>query len=225
MFWLGNVWPRGPFHTMTSGQPTENSVTLWLQELQAGESVAAGRIWERYYERLVRLAAQKLRSAPRRMADEEDVVLNAFDSFYRGVNGGRFPQLDDRDDLWQVLVMLTARKAINQAKHDQRQKRGGGQIRGESVFIGANDEPMAGIDQVVGGEPTPEFAQQVGEDFEELLASLNDDMLRRIALAKLEGYTNDEIAAKFDVRTRTIERKLSLIRELWAQFENPSSLE
>ncbi|QDU25094.1 ECF sigma factor [Anatilimnocola aggregata] len=208
---------------MTSGEPNNNSVTMWLQDLQAGEAVAAGRIWQRYYERLVRLAAHKLRTAPRRVADEEDVVLNAFDSFCRGVNGGRFPRLDDRDDLWQVLVMLTARKAINQAKHDQRQKRGGGLTRGESVFSGTSDEPVAGIDQVVGGEPTPEFAQQVGEEFDQLLASLNDETLRRIALAKLEGYTNDEIAAQLGVRTRTIERKLSLIRDLWGQFEKPDA--
>jgi RNA polymerase sigma factor (sigma-70 family) len=204
---------------MSQDEPNDNSVTIWLRSLQAGEPDAAGLIWKRYYERLVRLAAQKLRSASRRSADEEDVVLNAFASFCRGAGEGRFPRLDDRNDLWQVLVMLTARKALNQAKHDQRQKRGGGQIRGESVFIGANDAPVAGIDQVVGGEPTPEFAHQLGEEFEQLLATLNDDTLRRIALAKLEGYTNDEIAGQIGVRTRTIERKLSLIRELWGQLE------
>ena len=37
----------------------------------------------------------------------EDVVVDAFDSLCRGVQAGRFPNLDDRDDLWQVLMLLT----------------------------------------------------------------------------------------------------------------------
>ena len=32
----------------------------------------------------------------RRMSDEEDVVLSAFNSFYRGAAAGRFPRLEDR---------------------------------------------------------------------------------------------------------------------------------
>lgn len=213
-----------PTVTHYIGEPREravsdqNSVTLWLADLKAGESAAAAKLWQRYYERLVRLAANKLRSGPRRMADEEDVVVTAFGSFCEGVQQGRFPRLDDRDDLWQVLVMLTARKAVNQLKHDHRQKRGQGQVRGESIWL-AQEDLGNGIDQVIGGEPTPEFAQEVGEECERLLGVLNDETLRQVALAKMEGYTNDEIAEKLGVKTRTVERKLKLIRDLWAEAE------
>jgi RNA polymerase sigma factor (sigma-70 family) len=196
----------------------QGTVTIWLQALQDGRPSAATDLWQHYYERLVRLAAQKLRSAPRRMADEEDVVATAFNSFYRGVEQGRFPKLDDRDDLWQVLVMLTARKAVNQVKHATRQKRGDGQVRGESIFINPND-PSAGIHEIVGDEPTPEFAHEVSEEYARMLEVLNDDTLRAVAIAKLEGYSNDEIAEKMNVKTRTIERKLKTIRELWSAAE------
>jgi len=37
---------------------------------------------------------------------------------------------------------------------------------------------------------------------------------RRVALAKMEGYTNDEIAAQLECAPRTVERKLRLIRSL-----------
>ena len=84
-------------------------------------------------ERLIRLASRKLGDLPRRVADEEDVVLSAFNDFLRGVEDGRFTRLDDRDDLWQVLVMLTERKAIGLRRHDPGEKRGGGQVRGESA--------------------------------------------------------------------------------------------
>jgi hypothetical protein len=128
------------------------SITALIRKLQHGESVAAGGLWERYYEKLIYLARNKLRSSPRRVADEEDVVVTAFDAFLRGVEAKRFPRLDDRSDLWHVLVMLTARKAANQLKHDRRQKRGEGQIRGESVFMSKDDQQ--GIDQVAGAVQT-----------------------------------------------------------------------
>ncbi|MDX1948408.1 MAG: ECF-type sigma factor [Pirellulaceae bacterium] len=198
--------------------PDQGSITQWIGDLRDGRSAAAGKLWERYFGRLVGLARKKLRDTPRRMADEEDVVVNAFQSFCAGAAEGRFPKLGDRDDLWQVLVVLTARKAADQMKHQFRQKRGGGVVRGESVFIEKmNGEERALIDQVVGSEPTPEFAAQLTEECGRLLDLLNDETLRAVAIARMEGYSNDEIAAKMGVKTRTIERKLNLIRELWSQ--------
>src|SRR5262245_17756158 len=91
--------------------------TNWMEQLRRGDTAAAQRLWEDYFERLTRLARQELAGAPRRAVDEEDTVLAALHSFCRGVRQGRFPKLDDRDDLWQVLVVLTARKASKQAKH------------------------------------------------------------------------------------------------------------
>src|SRR6516225_6362744 len=97
------------------------SVTDWLGLLKGGDSAAAQRLWEAYFRRLVGLARAKLQGTPRRATDEEDVALSAFDSFCRGAAQGRFPQLLDRLDLWQLLVLLTARKAFDLAQHERRQ--------------------------------------------------------------------------------------------------------
>src|SRR5438270_7684759 len=119
---------------MTAG----GSVTRWVTALKDGDAAAAQAIWERYHGRLVALARDKLRAARRRAADEEDVVQNAFHSFFRGVAAGRFPQLDDRDNLWRLLVVITARKALDQLAHDHRKRRGGGTVQGESgIYPGA----------------------------------------------------------------------------------------
>ena len=83
-----------------------------------GDSYAAQKLWERYLDRLVRLARRKLGGAPRRAADEEDVAIAAFANFYRGVEAGRFSKLDDRDDLWQLLIVLTERNAIDQIRRE-----------------------------------------------------------------------------------------------------------
>src|SRR6516164_6398408 len=96
----------------------EASVTPWIDRLKAGDPDAAQKLWERYFRRLLGLARRKLGAAPRRAADEEDVALSAFDSFCRAAEQGRFPRLSDRSDLWQLLVLLTARKAFDLAQHE-----------------------------------------------------------------------------------------------------------
>lgn len=182
------------------------SVTQWLLQLRAGDRAAAQPIWERYFARLVRLARTHLSHQARRVADEEDVVICAFDSFCRGAEVGRFPQLDDSHDLWRVLVTITERKAINQLKHAGRQKRN---PNGSSVSFDEQEHSPAG--------PSPWFCARAAELYVELLAGLRDEALRTIAVMKLEGYSTEEIAAKLECSTRTVERKLSLIREQWLE--------
>jgi DNA-directed RNA polymerase specialized sigma24 family protein len=194
------------------------SVTLWLGALKAGDLDAAQPLWERYFAQLVRLARARLRAAPRggADADEEDAALSAFDSFCRGVARGRFPRLADRDELWRLLVVLTARKAGAQAQRQRRQKRGGGRVLREADLLGADpDGGDAGLEQVVGTEPTPEFASMVAEEYRRLLDGLGDEDLRRIALWKMEGYSNEEIRQRLGCSLRTVTLKLALIRTLW----------
>jgi RNA polymerase sigma factor (sigma-70 family) len=191
------------------------SVTHWIHRLQDEEPAAAQKLWERYYRRLVGLARKRLRTARRRVADEEDAVLAAFDSFFRGARQGRFPRLTDRDDLWRLLVVITARKAIDLRKRELRLKEGGGKVRGDSVFPDGSGSDEAGFEQVVGPEPSPEFAAQVAEEYQRLLDMLPDEELRSIAMWRMESYTNEEIAARLECRVPTVERRLRLIRKHW----------
>ncbi len=93
---------------------------------------------------------------------------------------------------------------------------GGGAVRGESAFITEDAVPgCGGIDQVLGREPTPEFAVQVAEQCELMIGMLDDQSLRVVALLKLEGFTNEEIARTLDCALGTVERKLSRIRKRW----------
>src|SRR5262245_12501029 len=199
---------------------SEGSVTCWLTQLQTGDPEAAQALWERYYRRMLGLARVKLQGTRRAAADEEDVALSAFETFCRGCEAGRFPQLADRDDLWRLLMTLTARKAVRTLRQERRQKRGGGAVLDEAALADMPTEQE--LDQVLGREPTPEFAAQVADECRRLLQLLGDAELERIALLKMEGYTNEEIAAKLDYTVRTIERKVTLIRRLWAkEVEEP----
>jgi DNA-directed RNA polymerase specialized sigma24 family protein len=183
---------------------SEGSITRWIDQLQAGDVAAAQPLWEHYFHQLVDLARRKLGAKPL-IADGEDVALSAFDSFCRGLKRGRFPDLHDRDNLWKLLVVLTARKACHLLRDEQRLKRGGGQA------IGMDQE----LASVASREPDPEFAAEVAENCQRLLGILGDDELRTIALGKMEGYTAEEIAGQRNCAPRTVERKLRLIRSLW----------
>ena len=196
----------------------QGSVSRWLSDLKAGDRAAAQPLWDRYFDRLVRLARARLRAARNTAADadEEDAALSAFDSFCAGADRGRFPQLADRDDLWRLLVVITARKVLAQARRSRRQKRGGGLVLAETDLPPAGSAEEAGLlDQVIGPEPTPEFAAMMAEGYRRLLDGLGDEALRQVAVWRLEGYSNDEIADRLGCARRTVARRLDLIRHHW----------
>lgn len=155
-------------------------------------------LWERYFDRLVRLARARLRQAPGSMIDAEDVALSAINSFCRRTADGRFPRLDDRQDLWRILMTIAARKAA-------------GVFRRPTP--GTQDDGV--LDRIIGTEPTPELAAMVADEVRYLLESLPNDSYRTIALQKLESYTNEEIAANLGCCTKNVEYKLRNIRATW----------
>jgi DNA-directed RNA polymerase specialized sigma24 family protein len=197
----------------------EGSVSRWIADLKTGDAEAARELWHRYFDDLVRIARDKLRATRRLGADEdeEDAALSAFGSFCEGAARGNFPLLTDRDDLWRLLVVITARKAWAQAERRGRQKRGG-LVRIESGRGSTDDssaDGAAAIDRVAAPDPSPEFAAMVAEEYQRLLGALDDEPLRQVALWKMDGYTIEEIADRLGCARRTVSRRLELIRKTW----------
>ena len=178
------------------------------------------QFWPRrvYFPRLVSRARCRLAGVPRPAADEEDVALSAFDSFCRAAERGHFTDLGDRDDLWQLLVVLTDPKACDLANYERRRRPGGAHGADETALPkwgdAAEDTPL---DQIQSPEPSPEFAAMAAEEYRRLLGVLGDDDLRRVAVCKMEGYTVAEIAAQVGRVPRTVKRWLRLIRQTWEQ--------
>jgi DNA-directed RNA polymerase specialized sigma24 family protein len=196
----------------------DGSITRFVGDLKTGDTHAAERLWERYSGDLIRLARARLRSTStsRAAADEEDVVLSAFGSFCAGAARGQFPQLEDRDDLWKILVTITVRKATDLVRHARRQKRGMGRVLDGADLAGAGwgnkGDPLA---LIPGPEPAPDLAVLVAEECHRLLGLLHDDGLCRIALERMAGYHDVEIAARLGCTRRTVMRKLIRIRNAW----------
>lgn len=180
--------------------PANQSVTRLIRQLEAGRDSAAGPLLERYFERLVRLAHQRLRASPGMTGYEEDVALRSFHSLCRRVRDHDRPlQLAGRDDLWRLLALRTISRAIDLLRRHKPQETPGDYE----------------VEQLLSREPTPEEAAEVADECQRLLDLLDEPELRQVALWKVEGYTNEEIAAKLECVPRTVERKLSRIRMLW----------
>lgn len=196
------------------------SVTVWLGLLRDGQlDEAARKLWEAYFSRLVRLAQARLGGTARRAPDAEDVALSAFASFVRAAAAGRFPRLEDRDDLWQVLLVLTARKAGKLVRHENAVRRGGGREGALPDLVVEGNRASAL--ELVSDEPDPAEAAVMAEECERLLERLGEPRLRQVAVWKLEGYSNSEIAGLLDRSEGTVERKLQLIRQIWQDATGP----
>jgi RNA polymerase sigma factor (sigma-70 family) len=188
----------------------DSDIESLIERAARGDEQAAIEIWNDYYDRLVRYARSKMRGMPRRDVDEEDVVLSAMNSFFGGARDGRLaPQ--DAGELWKLLATLTVRKATAQLRRRHTLKRGRGEIRGESAFDA----------EQVGSPPPPpldwdHFAPRLGIACEELLAGLENDQLRQIALLRLAGYSNAEIAARVGCSVATVKRRVEQIRQSWS---------
>lgn len=193
-----------------------DSVTQWIHALKDGDAEAAAALWNRFFRRVVACAGVKMRNAERRAADEEDIAASVFESLWRGANERRFNDLQDRDDLWRLLAAITHQKSVDQLRFQLRRKRGAGRVRGDSaVALGESEVVGDRFDALPGDDLEPGFLVLMEEQYQRLLQQLRDDGLRRVALGRLEGSTNREIASQLGVTERAVERKLQLIRTKW----------
>lgn len=164
------------------------------------------QLWEHYFQPLVRLARSRMRPRACRVVEAEDIALEAFlefcDRLARPDTDQRFPLLESRQHLWKLLACFTVRTAFDV---QQKQNRREAIVRGESALGEDGFAPFAGR------EPPPEFSAAVTE----LLDQLQDEVLKSVALRKMEGWTVPEIARELDCSPSTVERKLRAIRSIW----------
>ena len=151
------------------------------------------------------------------------MALSALNCVFQGAAEGKYPELGDRDELWRLLALIAARKVLNQARDERRQKRGGGRVRGEAALAAgpADGDASSVLAEVIGPGPTPEFAALMAEEYGRRLEELGDESLRRVAEWRLEGYDLEEIAARLGCGTRTVRRRLERIRQVWSREGRP----
>jgi RNA polymerase sigma factor (sigma-70 family) len=145
-----------------------------------------------------------------------------FRSFCARQGRGEF-ELADRDELWRLLVTITLRKARNTARNHHRDRR---DVARERTISGSDDQdsscPGWALEQMDTSAPSPAEAAVLNEALERRLESLDNPQLRQIALWRLEGYSNREIADRLECTERSVERKLERIRSKWSSYDDHS---
>jgi DNA-directed RNA polymerase specialized sigma24 family protein len=194
-----------------------SSVTDWIESLKRGSDDASRKIWQRYVEQLVRAADRHLKDMPRRTVDGEDIAQEAFSGFFRGVQENRLSKLEDRDDLWQVLIALADRRAMDHMRRELGPQRGQGRTRGDSAMEQSGIPSASGtmgFDNLAGPAITPESSEALIRLIQQSFPELADEELQQIALDRTANYSIAEIARRHGIAPRSAERKLKLIRHI-----------
>ena len=183
---------------------TLGSVSRLIGDVRNGCDSAALALWNRFAPSLHAYARRRLVNSDTAAADDEDAVVTAFQSFLRRCSDGNYPALSSRDELWRLLVTITAHKVLNQVRGQKCRKRG-------RDFARVPFQP----EDLTAATPTPEFCAVMRDQLNHLMSQLTDDGLRAIAQMRLEGYSNREISTKIGRSVPTVERRLRLIRACW----------
>lgn len=182
------------------------SITRFMRDLEDGESPrrndAVRELWEYFFADLACYARKRLRAmnSPTGPADEEDAAERAFTKVCRAIERGRL-KLDHRVDLQKVLRSATADEVLNL---HHRAKRSAGTTSDEFL-----------LSQIPDQSPSPELLMLALDACQRLLGLLASDSLRRIAVWKLAGWTNEAIRAQLGCSLATVERALARIRDTW----------
>ncbi|WP_372898425.1 ECF-type sigma factor [Stieleria sp.] len=190
----------------------QDSVSEWIADMKRGDSMAVASLWERYFERICQLADKKLAGASRSFVDEHDLAIGAMRAIWEGAQKGRFRRLQNREDLWQLLVVITKRKAANvhRDQHALKQRRGRRSDFHPSILLD--------FVELIESPPTETLIDQIPLSCRELLSRLNERD-REIALMRLAGHSNREIAVEQNCSVATVERHLRNIREVWSDHD------
>ena len=188
----------------------DGSITVWINALRGQDSQAAQELWHRYFPRMVALARRQLREAAAGGFDEEDVALSAFNVFCQVIQKDRFPDLQTRDELWPILAKITVHKGIDWQRKSAAQKR---EAPGK----------QESVDHIVAEQPAPDVEAIMAEECQRLLNMLDEAIHTKVALLKLDGFSNDEISSATGYSRRTIQRILALIRKRWSAAINEST--
>ncbi|MFO0826172.1 MAG: sigma-70 family RNA polymerase sigma factor [Gemmataceae bacterium] len=178
-------------------QPTIDDRDL-IAAYKAGSESAARKLFDRYCEKLMRLAQRRIGQRMASRIDPEDAVQSAFRTFFARVKNDQF-RFEGESEIFKLLVRLTVNKTLRQIAHHRAAKRD----PGRETAQGLEDDTL--LEQLTADEPLPEVQVALLEEFERFLKQL-PEFDREVLQLKFEGYTTTEIAKKLNSYDRKIRR-------------------
>lgn len=182
-----------------SNSAASQSFDNLFEGLEGGQQEAAGKIYYRFIDALVRLAATKLDPKLGAKADPESVAQSVFQSFFARQNREEF-SLHNWGQVYGLLTHITLRKCLNRNRDLRRQK------RDETGHVTFEDWQKAS------GGPGPEDEAMVKELLNKALDSFDGDHQRMITLF-MEGNSIEKVAQEVGFSSRMVQRVVKQFRE------------
>ncbi|MFP6666905.1 MAG: sigma-70 family RNA polymerase sigma factor [Pirellulales bacterium] len=170
----------------------------WIRGFRTNDESAVADFWNRYEERLRRLAERNLSERMKRHVDADDVVQSVFRTFLRRAGQGKF-ELQDRQNVLSLLTTITLNKIRHKVRHYAAQKRGGD-----------NDQYFETMADLGGDQPTPDEVVAL-QEIEDLLRGFDEEQQQVVEL-KLQNHTNEEVARRLQCSERTVRRMLKKVQ-------------
>lgn len=177
-----------------------------VAEFKAGSESAARELFDKYCERLMKLAKRRIGQRMTSRVDPEDVIQSAFRTFFVRVKNDQFV-FDAEDDLFKLLVRLTVNKALRQIAYHRAAK------RNPELEAGQASESQDMLQQLRDDTPSPEVEAALIEEFEKFMEQLQPTE-REVLSMKLQGYSTVEIAEKLGSYDRKVRRILERIEAM-----------
>src|SRR5262245_16666180 len=152
-----------------------------LERYRRHDESAAQELFDRYAERLTRLARTRLSRSLLARLDPEDIVQSAYRSFFLLAQDGI--ELRQSGDLWRLLARITLRKVCRNARRH----------RADCRSVEREESLEEGV--ILSREPAPEDEAALADELRCVLAPLTA-IQRRIAELRLLGQEAEEIASQ-----------------------------
>lgn len=181
-------------------------VDQWLQAVVEGDELAVAEFWQKYGERLNRLAESRLSSRLARRVGADDVVQSVCRTFFRRAREGQF-DLADAEALWRLLCVITVTKCRMTARFHGRERRG---LDREQPLDGKPGDSFSPCEAAAADLP-PDKAAEMDDELARLLGVLDPEEQQLVDL-KLQEHTNEEIAKQLGCSERTVRRVLKRVQ-------------
>jgi RNA polymerase sigma-70 factor (ECF subfamily) len=187
---------------MTAGESFDDVMI----RLRAGDQDAAREVFQRFADRLIRLAKRRFDAVMRRKVDPEDVVQSAYKSFFHRYAAGKL-EVHDWGKLWSLLVTITVRKCLDRVEYHRAERR---DARREAALRPGAEETLPWL-EAIARDPTPDQAAILMETVEQLMRECSDRE-RPILELSLQGFTAGEISLQLGRAERSVRRLREQVR-------------
>jgi len=198
--------------TLNEGGPASGSVSGWIAGMRDGDPDAVRNLVERYFGKLAQYSHKRLDARMRVAEDGEDIAVMVLDTLTRNAQLGLFPNLQHREDLWLLLILLTQQLVIERKREAKTNR---------PVMYNMTDlltRYSESLEAYLQEDTTHARILEIVDCWNELLKSLDNDRSRDIARLKLQGFSNREIATILQLVPKTVDRKVSAILQRWQDF-------